>query len=633
MSDLPASRGSGGPIRAAALAWSLLHAPLILFLYAPSVAAAVHAVPARFRLPLWPTFVPQALLIGLATFLVALPVSRWPRAYRFLAPAVTGLATAALALDSQIYRAVGFHLNGFFFRVILQPTGLRETGIATSDVVVVLGGATLFVLADTLAGAWFIGRFARPGRRAWRVALAVLLLAGGERVYGQVLAHFGGPAIFAASGVLPLQPPIRMGNLAKAVFGKRNQDPFAGADAMRLPAGVDPKDIHFERKPDVLFVVVESTPHDHLDAQTMPNVWRHAAEGARFTNHYSTASATHYAIFSLVYAIQAQKLEATVGAGRRPMLFPAFKSNGYDVRMLAASCVDWMDLKQTVFGGAGDALETWCNKPGLQADAEMVARAKELAARTPADQPLFMFLFFVGPHFDYPYEPQDKLFEPEWDGRGGVKATTADGALIKARARNAARTADRRIEEVVADVARARGRAPLVFFTADHGEEFRQKGHIGHGSDVTEEQIHVPAAMWGPDVPRGVFDSPTSHADVAPTLFAMLGDRHAPSLYSDGMDMFQSPPDRFVVATVGWEPRHAVIGKDLKVRMYAGLGSADITAPDDTPLADGQARLAANAGKIMRALRGEPEGAPAAAAPPPGAAARGADPVVRTAAP
>ena len=606
----PAAREPGrAAYRSAALVWALLHVPLLLYLYAPSIASAVQAAPPQYRLALWPTFLPQALLLGLVSFLLALPFSPWPRVYRFVAPALAGLVAVALALDSQIYRAVGFHLNGFFFKVMFQPRALQETGISGRDVAMLTGGALVFLLLDTVAGAWFVGRRVkarRPATGAWRVALVVFLLAGAERVYGQVLTHFCGPAMFAASGVLPLQVPVRMGAILDSIFGKRAEDPFKGADAMRLPAGVDPAEIKLTRRPDVVFVTVESTPHDHLDAKTMPYVWRQAADGARFTNHSSTASATHYAIFSLFYSIQAQKLEATVGAGRRPMLFPAFAANGYAVHMLAASCVDWMDLKQTVFGGVGDALESWCDEPeGLTRDRELVRRGKEIAAATPKDQPLFLFVFLVGPHFDYPYEPQDRVFEPEWDGKGGVKASTVPGPLIKNRARNSLHTVDRRIAELLDSVERSRGRAPLVFFTADHGEEFREKGHIAHGSDVNEEQIHVPAAIWGPGVPRGVFDAPTSHVDAAPTLFSLLGDGHPPALYSDGMSMFDSPQDRFVVATVGWEPRYAVIGKDLKVRMYAGLGSAEITDPSDRPLPDGPERMAANAGKILRALRGD----------------------------
>ena len=60
----------------------------------------------------------------------------------------------------------------------------------------------------------------------------------------------------------------------------------------------------------------------------------------------------------------------------------------------------------------------------------------------------------------------------------------------------------------------------------------------------------------------------------------LLGDENPPARYSDGVSMFAAPPDRFVVSTVGWEPYYAATGKDLKVKMYAGLGTAEITDPD-----------------------------------------------------
>ncbi|HSN13254.1 MAG TPA: sulfatase, partial [Anaeromyxobacteraceae bacterium] len=90
--------------------------------------------------------------------------------------------------------------------------------------------------------------------------------------------------------------------------------------------------------------------------------------------------------------------------------------------------------------------------------------------------------------------------------------------------------------------------------------------------------------------------------DVVPTLLALLGDTHRPSLYSDGMSMLDAPPDRFILTTVGWEPHYAVIGKDVKVTMYAGFGDARITDPDDRDIPDAQERFAANAGRILKAL-------------------------------
>jgi hypothetical protein len=72
---------------------------------------------------------------------------------------------------------------------------------------------------------------------------------------------------------------------------------------------------------------------------------------------------------------------------------------------------------------------------------------------------------------------------------------------------------------------------------------------------------------------------------------------------------------------VGWEPRNAAIGADLKVTVYAGLGTAQITDPDDRPLPDGPARMAASAGRILKALRGGASLDGAAATAPPAAPA------------
>ncbi len=602
---LPGGRGSPRGLRFPAFLWALLHVPVFLALYAPSIQEAVRATPVPYRAWLWPTFLPQALLLALLAFALALPFSPWPRAYRLAAPGAAGLVAAGLAIDAKVFQSIGYHLNGFFFRLMLQPHALREAGVPVSDVALFVAGGLVFLALDVLAGAWFIRRFP-SARRVWAPALLLLALCAGERVYGSVLTYFGGPAIFAASGTLPLQVPLRMQKLSRRVFGPRQNDPFEGAGASkRLPAGVDPREIHFTRTPDVLFVVAESLPADHLDARAMPGLWRRAEGGALFPRHYAGASSTNYTLFSLVYGLQAQKLEATVGAGRQPVLFPALAGNGYQTKVLAASCVDWMGLKETVFGGVQD-LETWCDGHAAEVrDAEMMRSARAFVGKADRDRPIFLFLFFYGTHFNYFYGDGDRVFTPDWDGQGGLKATAAPGGLIANRARNAAHALDRTLDAFLREVEAVRGRAPLVVFTGDHGEEFRQKGHLGHGSAVTSEQIHVPAVWFGPGVPAARPDVVTSHVDVVPTLFSLLGDTHPPALYSDGLSMFEAPEDRYVVATVGWEPQYAAVGRDLKVTMYAGVGGAQITDPEDRPLPDGPARMARHAGRIMKALRGE----------------------------
>jgi uncharacterized protein len=597
---------SGSGYRFPALGWALLHVPVFLALYGSSIAEAVRATPPAYRLPLWPTFLPQAAVIATIGWLVAVPLSPWPRVYRFAAPGVMGLLTVLTILDSRVYDAVGFHLNGFFLRVLVQPDALRVTGVPITHVFLFVAGAAVIVAAETFAGAWFLRRFAID-RRAWALALVLLLAGAAERVYGQGLMYLGGPAVFAASTVLP-QVPVRMRSFYRKLFGYRAVDQFAGQESMRLPTGVPPGDVKLARKPDILLVVAESLPADHFDAKTMPKLWARAeAGGAVFTRNYSGACSTSYSLFSLLYGVQPQKMERVVGAGQRALLFPALRENGYQTRLLAASCLDWMQLRDTVFGEvAPEHVRNRCDsRSWAQRDDQLIADGKELVSGADPDAPLFMFVFFFGTHFNYFYPPESEVHVPAWDGTGGLKVTDAPGWQIKNRARNAAHALDARLDAFLAWYEKARGRRPLVVFTGDHGEEFREKGHVGHGSAVTSEQIHVPLVLLGDDVPRGRFDVVTSHVDVVPTLFSLLGDTHAPSRYSDGVSIFSAPEERFVLSTVGWEPRYALTGKDLKVMVYAGTAGAAVTDPWDRPLPDADARLAENAGRILKAMRGE----------------------------
>jgi membrane-anchored protein YejM (alkaline phosphatase superfamily) len=380
----------------------------------------------------------------------------------------------------------------------------------------------------------------------------------------------------------------------------------AAESAARLPQALAPAQVRFTRRPDVVLALVESVPAHHLDAATMPRLWARAARGARFTRHYAAASSTYYTVFGLLFGLQAHKLDAVVGAGRRPLLFGALKANGYQLRLLAASSVDWMGLKDSTFGDVKGDLDTDFEKqdPGEPRDAEMVARARHYVEQA-GDAPLFLFLFFDGTHFSYGQTARCQGFQPAWDGKGALRGLQAPPQEVRNRARNAACEVDAKLDELLAWLEARRGRAPLVLVAGDHGESFGERGVRGHAHDVSEDETHVPFVALGPGVAPGVFEAPTSHVDLVPTLFRLLGDQNPAERYSDGIDAFRAPDDRFVLSTVGWEPRYAAVGKDLKVTFHgldAGFGGALVTDPADQPLPDGEARLAAQAAAILRAF-------------------------------
>ncbi len=600
--------GDAGVLRWPALVWALLHVPLYLWLFAGPIHQAVRGVPPAYAAAVWPTFPVEAAVLALALWVVALPLSHWSRAYRTALPLLTGLATVVLAIDARTYASVGFHINGFFLRVAMQPGALAETGIPRADVAWFLAQGAAWLAGELLVGRWFLARFASR-RRTWALALGLLLLGAAERTYVGSLAFFGGPGVFAAGQALPLQVPVRVSGWWEKVTGRVPlSSPLkgvAGASAIKLPPGVPPDEIKFTRKPDVVLILTESTRADYLTPEIMPRMFKRAsASGTIFERHYALSSSTYFTVFGLIFGLQAQKLDAVVGSGRHPELFPAFTANGYTSRFLAASSVDWMGLRDQVFGEVKQSLETdW--PPGLspdQKDEAMVADAKKFVAGA-GDKPVFLFLFFVGTHFNYSYPPRSARFAPVWDGQGVLKASEAPADLIMARARNSAYEVDWKIDEFLDWMQKTRGKEPLVLWTGDHAEEMREQGHLGHGSALTVQQIHVPMVVMGPGVPVGRRDAPTSHADIVPTLFSLLGDHHPPALYSDGMSMFDAPQDRFVLASLGWEPRFAAIGEDLKVTFYgmdAGMGGVTITDPFDRPLPDGARRFSIEAPRILR---------------------------------
>jgi membrane-anchored protein YejM (alkaline phosphatase superfamily) len=577
-------------------------------LFAGPIGQAQRGVADIYRPLLFPTYAIQAASLALFVFLATLPLSLAPRLYRWAMPLLGGLATVFLAADARTFSAVGFHINGFFLRVIVQPDALRETGIPTGEAVLLGAQMLAWVALETAAGAWFLRRFAAP-RRTWAWALSLLLLAAVERTYVASLTFFGGPGVFAAGQVLPLQVPVRMSNIWEKITGRvALSSPLkgvAGESALKLPPGVPPGEVKFERKPDVVLALLESTRADYLDPEVMPRLLGRAARGGTvFERHYALSSSTYFTVFGLIFGLQAHKLDAVVGSGRRPELFPAFTANGYTSRFLAASSVDWMGLRDQVFGDVKQSLETdW--PAGLspdQKDEAMLAEARRFVGAA-GDQPVFLFLFFVGTHFNYSYPPRSARFAPVWDGAGVLKASAAPGELILARARNSAYEVDWKLDEFLDWMEKTRGKRPLVLVTGDHAEEMREQGHLGHGSALTVQQIHVPMVVLGDGVPVGRRDAATSHADIVPTLFSLLGDRHPPDRYSDGMSMFDAPGDRFVLASLGWEPRFAAMSKDLKISFYgmdAGLGGVTITDPFDRKLPDAEARFSAAAPRILR---------------------------------
>ncbi|MBV8199009.1 MAG: sulfatase, partial [Acidobacteria bacterium] len=65
--------------------------------------------------------------------------------------------------------------------------------------------------------------------------------------------------------------------------------------------------------------------------------------------------------------------------------------------------------------------------------------------------------------------------------------------------------------------------APLIVFTADHGESLGEHGELTHGLLDYEATLHVPLVIWGPGVSPGKDSRAARHVDIVPTVLQALG--------------------------------------------------------------------------------------------------------------
>lgn len=82
----------------------------------------------------------------------------------------------------------------------------------------------------------------------------------------------------------------------------------------------------------------------------------------------------------------------------------------------------------------------------------------------------------------------------------------------------------------------------FIILAADHGEEFKDHGRLGHDFRLYDELVHVPLIICGPGIkPKTVVESPVSLIDLSPTILDLLDIQNVPETFL-GKSLFH--PDR-----------------------------------------------------------------------------------------
>jgi len=299
------------------------------------------------------------------------------------------------------------------------------------------------------------------------------------------------------------------------------------------------------RRPNLVLIVVDTLRADRLGAwgyarPTSPAIDAFAADAIRFERAYSTAPWTKPSVASMLTGLLpsmhgTQKLDAslspevdTLAEILQRMDFATGAVVSHDlIGALYGFSQGFEHFDQSEARGHGHVSTEGVNR----------ASAAMLDTLERDGRPFFLMVHYFDPHFDYRRHPE---YGFSADGAGrlvgnesmptlrrmGGELTEEEVGLLRDAYDEEIRHTDEGIGGLL-DMLRTRDLydESVIVLVADHGEEFREHGWIGHTRNLYEGLIHVPLIMR---LPAGkaagrVVDRPVSLLALAPTVLDAMG--------------------------------------------------------------------------------------------------------------
>lgn len=496
------------------------------------------------------TLVPMAL-VALAWRLLRAGKASGAWQVRLIYPlAVLGATMTLLCLyaDYRLYALYEYHFNGFVWNLITTPGGIAALGASDSTVLTVAYQVSLFFVGSVLA-LWLLHRYQNRGPRLSRrfvmaaTGLSLFALVSVEGVYA-FSTYSGKDEIVEASEIIPFHLHTSLTTLFKRLGIKRlarSNLRVAGGEVNYPAQHLDA--VPLKTPPNIIMLVGESFRWDLLSPEITPNLWKLAGRSLRFEQHYSGGNRTRMGLFSMFYGIYAPYWYSFEQQRVAPALMEFLKEKNYQFALHTSQSFDYPELRHTVFAGMAerDMQELKSGHPWQRDRQNITDFITRMDKRDP-QRPFYGFMFFESTHAPYTF-PDEAALRPDYQQDLNYINLNLKQDIEKIHARyiNAAHHIDREVGRLLAYL-RDSGLQDntIVLFTGDHGEEFMEKGHWGHGHGSTfpEEQLRVPLVLSLPGHQPEVIGHRASHLQVAQTLLEALGVKQEAHTYSSAGNLF-----------------------------------------------------------------------------------------------
>jgi hypothetical protein len=301
--------------------------------------------------------------------------------------------------------------------------------------------------------------------------------------------------------------------------------------------------------PHVLLITVESWRHDMLTPQHMPRLSAIADRGWRLDRHYAGSNLSHMGLFTLLYGRASLFFDATLNAGAPSPWMNALRTWGYE-RTYRSGMRHEKFARMDEYIKVGltfDRVEQVGKKEWHLGDLEWPQLDRDVAAATreqlwTATSPQFVNLFIASTHYPYLYPPAYERHRPVISDRQSLLLKLRRDEhqeLLNNRYLNAVAFIDDVIADLIDSIDLTK---TIVIVTGDHGESLWDDGALFHGSKPSEAQCATPCFLTGGTLGPRRITTPTTHADLAPTVTHLITHGHKRLAGTTGSNLASTDP-------------------------------------------------------------------------------------------
>ncbi|MSP23843.1 MAG: DUF229 domain-containing protein [Myxococcales bacterium] len=298
-------------------------------------------------------------------------------------------------------------------------------------------------------------------------------------------------------------------------------------------------------RPNVVLFLLESIAPSHLGFMgyprpTSPNIDRLAQEGLELRRTWATATHSNYsqmALLSSLFPRRGNGLDQYTRLDYPRFLFhDLFAALGYDTATISSQDEDWQGMRR--FQDTGTPTFFWHSRDftgaHLDSGVERTVPDEHTASKviewltTKRARPFAVYVNFQGTHFPYALAPGNpRPFEPDNPPAATFtyfRYPESSRPLAINRYDNALAHVDRQIGRVLTALETSGVLDDtLVVLTADHGEQFFERGLVTHGQTLHEIEARVPLILrWPRHIAPERRLEPVSHLDVLPTIAELV---------------------------------------------------------------------------------------------------------------